>query len=156
MNNAMPHNEALHFLQAPVAVIGSAHGPAIGGLTAAWVSRISHDPAMLMVSIGHTRNTYELIRNSDYFSVSILCADQTDIARHFGMNSQRDIDKWAAMEHLLLNDSIPALTDCASRMLCEVKRKVVAGDHDCFFGEVIESQVVRGGETLLYNRKDYL
>jgi flavin reductase (DIM6/NTAB) family NADH-FMN oxidoreductase RutF len=147
--------DALHLLPAPVAVIGAAAEGELGGLTAAWLTRVSHAPPLLLVSIGHERYTYGLLCSSRHFTVSILQEGQVYVARHFGLQSRREVDKWATVPHLLLGGHTPALARCAARLLCAIRDSFRTGDHDCFVGEIIEAEVVDGGPSLPLRDQDY-
>jgi flavin reductase (DIM6/NTAB) family NADH-FMN oxidoreductase RutF len=147
--------EALRLIPAPVAVIGAAKDGILGGLTAAWLTRVSIDPPLLMVSVGHGRYTWELLEDSTQFTVSVLAAGQVDQARLFGLNSRRELDKWAETAHVLLGEDVPALQHCTSRFLCEVESRFTTGDHDCFVGRVVAGEVVDGGPALPMRGSDY-
>ncbi len=153
--NPSPHDEALQLIPAPVAVIGVGSGENRGGLTAAWLTRVSIDPPMLLVSVGHTRHTHGLLRGAAEFTVSLPRDGQLDAARLFGLHSRRDRDKWAETEHVLLGEGTPALADCAARFLCRSAGRFPAGDHDLFLGEIIDSEVVAGGPALPMRGADY-
>ena len=45
-------DEILRRLPGPVAVLGAARGGELGGLTAAWVTRVSQEPPLLLVAVG--------------------------------------------------------------------------------------------------------
>jgi len=148
-------DEALQLLPAPVAIIGVASGEARGGLTAAWVTRVSIDPPLVLVSIGHQRHTWTLLRDAQQFTVSVLAEGQVAEGRLFGRNSQADMDKWAEVDHVLLGEGIPALTQCATRWLCAIENRFTTGDHDCFVGRVLEAEIVAGGPALPMRGHDY-
>ena len=148
-------NEALRLLPAPVAVIGAARDGVLGGLTAAWVTRVSMEPPLLLVSVGHDRFTWELLENQDEFTVSLLAADQVPEARLFGLQSRRDVDKWGQTAHILLGEGVPALEHCSVRFLCRVENRFTTGDHDCFVGRVVSWEVVAGGPALPMRGSDY-
>lgn len=155
--NALPEtlDQALHLLAAPVTVVGVRKGEVLGGLTAAWVTRVSIDPALLLVSIGHQRHTRKLLEGAGQFSISVLAEGQVSEARLFGLKSRTEIDKWAQVDHDLLGEGIPALRHCTSRFLCEVKDILRTGDHDCFVGEIITAEVVAGAPALPMRGADY-
>ncbi len=146
---------ALHLLPAPVTVIGARRGAELGGLTAAWVTRVSLTPPLLVVAIGHERHTRELLADAGEFTVSVLHQDQVPVARLFGLQSRRDVDKWAQVEHVLLGDDVPAVADCAARYLCRLVDRFVTGDHDCLVGEIVTAEVVAGGPALPMRGADY-
>ena len=146
---------ALHLLPAPVTVVGVKQGKKLGGLTAAWVTRVSLDPPLLMVAIGHERHTWGLLFDgtdsapeTNEFTISVLHENQVETARLFGLQSGRDKDKWSQIEHDLLGKGVPAVADCAAQYLCRMVNRFTAGDHDCVVGEIISAESVAGGPAL--------
>lgn len=150
-----PFDEALRLLPAPVTVIGVRQGDLMGGLTAAWVTRVSLDPPLLIAAIGHTRRTWELLAEAEAFTVSVLHADQVDVARLFGLHSGRDMDKWAQIDHELMAGDLPAVAHCAARYLCRLTDRFTTGDHDCLVGRIVVAEVGRGGPALPMRGADY-
>jgi flavin reductase (DIM6/NTAB) family NADH-FMN oxidoreductase RutF len=150
-----PFDQALHLLPAPVAIIGVRSGDVLGGLTAAWVTRVSIDPPLVLVSIGHERHTWDLLEDAQEFTVSVLSEGQVPEARIFGRHSRRDRDKWAEVEHVLLGEGSPAMARCATRWLCRIESRFTTGDHDCIVGRLLEADVVDGGPALPMRGADY-
>lgn len=151
-----PFTAALQLLPAPVTVIGVAGIGELGGLTAAWVSRVSLAPPLLLVAIGHERRTWELMAEAEpEFTVSVLHETQVREARLFGLHSRREIDKWAECRHVLLGAGTPALADCTARYLCRVVSRFTTGDHDCFVGEIVSAETVAGAPALPMRGADY-
>ena len=146
---------ALRNMPAPVAIVGAAHDGVFGGLTAAWVTRVSLDPAMLLVAVGHERFTWQLMNNSDLFTISLPTTAQVKEARLFGLQSRRDVDKWAQVDHDLLGDGIPALRHCTTRFLCRKAEVLKTGDHDCFVGLVISAEILSDDPALPMRGADY-
>lgn len=146
---------ALHLLPAPVTVVGVRHGAELGGLTAAWVTRVSLDPPLLVVAIGHERHTWSLLDAADHFTISVLGAAQVGVARLFGLQSRRDVDKWAQVAHEMMGDGIPAVAACAARYLCRLESRFRTGDHDCFVGRIVTAEVVAGAPALPMRGVDY-
>jgi flavin reductase (DIM6/NTAB) family NADH-FMN oxidoreductase RutF len=147
--------DALKLMPAPVAVIGAASNGVLGGLTAAWLTRVSIDPPLLLVAVGHGRLTWELLADSDQFTVSVLAEEQVPEARLFGLKSRREVDKWAETAHVLLGEGVPALEHCSARFLCRVESRFTTGDHDCIVGRLVEGEVVAGGPALPMRGSDY-
>ncbi len=146
---------AMRKMPAPVAVIGAAHEGILGGLTAAWVTRVSLDPPLLLVAVGHERFSWGLMSGSDQFTVSLPTEEQVPEARLFGLKSRRDVDKWSQVDHVLLGEGIPALEYCTARFLCRKTDVFTTGDHDCFVGLVIDAQTVGELPALPMRGGDY-
>ncbi len=154
-NTPSAFDAALHLLPAPVTVIGARQGDEMGGLTAAWVTRVSIEPPLLVASVGHGRRTFELLDGAREFTVSVLHGDQVETARLFGLQSRRDVDKWAQTEHVLLGVGVPAVANCAAQYLCRLIDRFTTGDHDCLVGEIVSAETVAGGPALPMRGADY-
>lgn len=148
-------DQALRKMPAPVAIVGAAHEGVLGGLTAAWVTRVSLDPALLLVAVGHERHSFGLLNGSQTFTVSLPTEAQLPAARLFGLKSRREVDKWAQVDHDLLGEGVPALADCAARFLCRKIDVFRTGDHDCFVGEILQAEIPSGEAALPMRGADY-
>lgn len=133
---AAQRDDILRLLPGPVAVVGVASAGVMGGLLAAWLTRVSQEPPLLLVAIGRERYTWQLLRGATHYTVSLLAEGQVAEARLFGLRSRRDVDKWALVEHELLGPGVPALRHCAARFLCAIEGRFTTGDHDCLVGRV--------------------
>ena len=150
-----PHDPALHLIPAPGGGVGAAGDGVTGGVTAAWVARVSLGPPRVAVSVAPERFTHGLIDASGFFTLSILKPDQVDVGRLFGLRSRRDVDKWAETAHVLLEGEAPALERCAARISCRVVDRLTTGDHELFVGEILGSETVDGGPALPMRGKDW-
>ena len=150
-----PHDPALHLLPAPVAIVGVEADGVLGGLTAAWLTRVSTAPPLVAVAVAPERFTHGLLDRAETFSVSLLREDQVETGRLFGLRSRRDVDKWAQTSHVRLAGGAPALAACAAWLECRVVGRLPAGDHEIFVGEVTASEVVDGGPALPMRGRDW-
>ncbi|MBK6898970.1 MAG: flavin reductase [bacterium] len=137
-----PHDPALQLLPSPVVIVGAADGPLRGGLTAAWVIRVSTAPPLLAVAVSPLRHTHGLLHDGGEFTISVLREEQVEVARRFGLQSGRDLDKWLGTDSVTMGGGAPALRDCAARLLCRLIGRHLAGDHEVLVGEVLVSEVV--------------
>ncbi len=111
---------------------------------------------MIQVAIWDQNYSHELAQDCDHFIVQLLAEGQQEIARHFGRNSGRDMDKLAAhLTHPGLS-GIPMLEDCLAYLECKVIFHKQFGDHMILVGEVINSRVNELGKNpLIYDHLDY-
>ncbi|MFH1933409.1 MAG: flavin reductase family protein [Pseudomonadota bacterium] len=131
-------------------------GNGINGMTAAWVSRVSRNPPMVMVSIGHKSYTNELIKKAGYFVVNTLAQGQQEIGKHFGFVSGRDVDKLKDIELIEGESGAPILKEAMSYLECEVSDTFITGDHTLFIGKVINGKVLDNSKIpLLFERSDF-
>lgn len=97
--------------------------------------------------------TREIIEKTGKFNVSVLTEDVPfETIRHFGMQSSRDVDKFADFSATdRAANGILYLTENTNTMFsCDVKEKIDLGSHMFFIGEVTESKVLSNGTSCTY------
>jgi flavin reductase (DIM6/NTAB) family NADH-FMN oxidoreductase RutF len=57
-----------------------------GGLTVAWATQVAKN--RVLICVGEQSATRSLILSSQAFGLSVLTAEQIDVARHFGTHSR--------------------------------------------------------------------
>ena len=110
-------------------------------------------PTRIAVSVQMGNLTRELIEKTGKFNVSVLTEDVPfETIRHFGMQSGRDVDKFADFTNLERScNGLYYLTENVNAMFsCEVKEKKDLGSHMMFIGEVVESKVLGKGAPCTY------
>lgn len=128
----------------------------INGMTAAWVSQVSLNPLILMVSIAPARYTHDLIKESGYFAINTLTEDQKDIARHFGFKSGRKTDKFKGLPYFDAPNGSPVLDGALAFFECRLIDTFNAGDHTLFVGEVVAARLLRDDKKpLIFHWEDY-
>lgn len=135
-----------------VYLIGSSSGGIKNLMTAAWVTQIS--AKALMVAVGETHFTADLIRQSGHFSVSVLSAGQKDIALQCGTRSGRRADKLAGLQLEMTPQGDPLLSDAAAHFSCRVIHSVKVLDHVLFCAEIEDARLL-SGEPLRYREEEY-
>lgn len=144
--------KALYKLGYGLYIVSSKKGEKFNGQVANTVFQISSQPPTLAVSINKSNLTYEYIRQSRVFTVSILAQD-TPLAfiGHFGFKSGRDIDKFKGINHKTGVTGAPIVTDHALAYLeAKVTQEVDAGTHRIFIGELVGAEVIGEGEPMTY------
>ncbi len=147
--------KALGTIVKGVAIIGSRDKGKINGMTAAWISQVSFEPTLIMVSVGKTRLTHTMIENSKVFSVSVLGKGEVDLAKHFGFVSGSESNKFKDVPYELTSSGCPILKDCIAHLDCRLLHAYPAGDHSIFVGEVIDAQRKKEGSALIYHAEEY-
>lgn len=128
----------------------------INGMTAAWVSQVSFQPLLLMVSIAPARYTHNLIKKSGYFAINALDKSMQNYAASFGFKTGRKVDKFQGVSYFDAPNGSPVLTDALAYFECSVKDIFSAGDHNLFIGEVVEAKLLKKNtEPLIFHWDDY-
>jgi flavin reductase (DIM6/NTAB) family NADH-FMN oxidoreductase RutF len=124
-------------LSAGVYIVGTGHGEKRSAFTAAWITQVSYDPLLLVVSINPRNATYPVLIANRGFAISVLKAGQAELARRFGTRSGRDEDKLAGVGWHPARSGAPILNDALAYFDCEVTQIVPAGDHELVIGRVV-------------------
>lgn len=139
-------DSALNHLPQPLVIVtaGDFEKPGRrGGMTAAWVSRVSMSPPLIMVSIAPSRYTLELVRENREFAVNIV-GEKLEKAAYgvFGSKTGRGLDKIAESRVKARRGEktrVPILEDAALTLECRLVKTVEAGDHVLAIGEVVNA-----------------
>lgn len=142
-----------------VHIITTSHEEQPYGLAAAWALRVSGSPYLLMAAVYQRSHTHPFIRMSGAFAVNLLAADQAEIARHFGRQTGRDVDKFKREDIYWERRTTgsPILIDALAYFDCRVVDGYdpPGGDHTLYIGEVIDADQLREAEPLIFRRSDY-
>jgi flavin reductase (DIM6/NTAB) family NADH-FMN oxidoreductase RutF len=103
---------------------------------------VSFDPLLLALSINPAHASYPLLKASGVFIVSILRRGQLELARHFGTQSGREVDKLAGHRWQAALGGAPFLLDAAAYLECRVVDRHTAGDHQLIQGQVVGGRVL--------------
>jgi flavin reductase (DIM6/NTAB) family NADH-FMN oxidoreductase RutF len=139
-----------------VYIITTASGTRVNGMTASWVSQVSLNPLLLMVSIAPSRYTHDLIKESEVFAVNVLTADQVDLGKRFGFASGRRVDKFAGLDFITAATGSPILPQAYAYFDARLVGTFPAGDHTLFVGEVVAAKILHPEiQPLVFSKKDF-
>ena len=123
-------------------VVGVAHQGRRDGFTAAWLTQVSFEPLLLVLSINPGHASYPLLVGGGGFTVNVLRRGQFELARHFGTLSGRDTDKLQGQRWAPGPGGAPILLDAAACLECRVLDRHLAGDHELVVGQVTGGRVL--------------
>ncbi len=122
-------------------------------ITLGWTMLCSHLPPMMAVSVGHSRYSHDLIKNSGQFVIAYPSEEQTEAMIFCGTHSGRDYDKFAetGIEPLQARKiETPLIGGAVANFECRLASSVVTGDHTIFVGEVVASHEGKPGLRRVY------
>ena len=107
------------------------------GLTANSFASVSLDPPLVSWCIDKASTRYQELSKSEYYTISVLGAEQQEISNLFAMRSWDDtafgeID-WYQGPH-----GVPQLPDVGARFHCKAQHRYAGGDHIIIVGLVEE------------------
>ncbi|HEU0075350.1 MAG TPA: flavin reductase family protein [Dehalococcoidia bacterium] len=157
-----PIVEALESMPYGLYIIGSHGSDNINGMMADWATQVSFNPRLVAVALERNSTTLRNLRESGFFTINILAAEQRALAVKFCQPRQaskvvgRSEDASAVVYDKM--DGVPyqmgALTDCPildaglAYLECQVDQLVDVGDHTLAVGRVLDGAVLREGEPL--------
>ncbi|MEW5736971.1 MAG: flavin reductase family protein [Thermodesulfobacteriota bacterium] len=124
----------------PAALVTCAWGGACNVLTISWIGTVCTDPPMLSVSIRPERHSYEMVRQSGEFAVNLPGRDMARAVDFCGVNSGRDVDKFARLglaTERAAEISAPLLAACPVNLECRVTEVKELGSHHMFLARVL-------------------
>lgn len=130
--------------------VTAAHHGERGIFTANWLSQVSFDPPLVVVSVEVESSTLPLIRADGHFVICPLTSEQRDLAADLGRPKARAGDKYDSL-HLDIVETasgLPALATSLGYIVCRVQQVVPAGDSVVFLAEVVEAANLADGEPL--------
>jgi len=117
------------------------------GMTAAWTTPLSFDPPLVGVSIGVTRYTCQLIKESGEFTLNILDKRYLKQIHFLGTVSGREVDKLKECGLTIEKSKkvkAPHVAEAIGVLECRVEKEVETGDHVFFIGRVLEIYAKKG------------
>jgi flavin reductase (DIM6/NTAB) family NADH-FMN oxidoreductase RutF len=135
-----------------VSVVVAEAGGRRAGLTVNSLVSLSLDPPLVGISLALSASLYEVLREAGVWSVSMLSAEQDDLAQHFA----RSIPPIALWDGVAVRDEDPALLAGAVGWLrAQTVNEIAAGDHTVFVGEVQSLEQGPGRGALVYHQRTY-
>ena len=122
---------------------GHVHGMAANG-----INSVSIDPLLVLVCVGHNRNSYPLIKEAGRFALNFLSADQQFVAEYYAgpPELRTETDK---INFTFTKNGSAFIDGSFAQMDCKVVNEYATGDHSVFIGEVDEIHV-HSGEPLVF------
>ena len=139
---AMPADELFRRLDREVWLVTVRHDSRCGGLIATSVMQASIVPTAPRVVVGIAKQhaTRELIEAANAFTLQLLPQSRIDLVECFGMQSSRDVDKFAADAWSDKLAGGPLLLSAVGWLDCRVEACWDSGDRSFYLSEVTTAQ----------------
>jgi len=149
-------NKALFQITHGLYILTSKSEEKINGQCIDALMQVTNAPPRIAIGLGKTSLTYDMIRESGHFCVSVLNRANPscgDIVRRFGFQSGRDVEKFADFDHMLNEQGIPYLPDAIAVYECTVlpDKTEDVGTHSLIIASVDRARTSESGEPLTYN-----
>lgn len=125
----------------------------VNSMTANSVTSVSLDPPLVLVCVGHQRNTYRYIAQEGRFCINFLSQGQRDLAAYFARDPKERKGNVRA-SYGYTESGAPVVEGCLASLDCSVEASFEAGDHTIYVGRVTAIQV-REGEPLVWYKSSF-
>ena len=146
------NKKALYSLSYGVFVLAGKAGDKVNACITNTCIQVASNPTRVAISVINGNYTRELVQEGGVFCLTLLDQSCTmDTIRHFGMQSGRDVDKFAGIDYALDKNGVPYLPGQSCAYLsCRVLSSQDLGSHTLFIAEVEDGDVLSSGEPLTY------
>jgi flavin reductase (DIM6/NTAB) family NADH-FMN oxidoreductase RutF len=129
---------------------GKQHGATVNSFTS-----ISLDPALLTICLQKTSNTHDLILRSRAFGLTILSAEQAEIADLFAGKVEGVADRFNGLQIATLVTGSPLLPGGLAWLDCRVVETFDAVSSTLFIAEALAAQTMNNRQPLVYHSREY-
>lgn len=146
------NKKALYSLSYGVFVLAGKAGGKINACITNTCMQVANSPTRVAIAVLNGNYTRELVQEGGVFCLTLLDQSCTmDTIRHFGMQSGRDVDKFAGVDYAVDKNGVPYLPGQSCAYLsCRVLSSQDLGSHTLFIAEVEDGDVLSSGEPLTY------
>lgn len=139
-----------HLTNQEIYVITTAHAGKLSGQIATWVMLATLIPEQLRVltAISPLNFTWTQIEATQQFVINLLATGQEDWVPLFGLQSSREINKFANIPVTYTAKGIPILPNTCGWAECQVGHQLDTGDRTLYIADVLAHQVDPSREPL--------
>ena len=123
------------------------------GVTLSSLVSLSLDPPLVGVSVGKEASCYELLRRAGAFAVSLLGADQEEIARRFA-SGRPPLVHWDGVA-TREGQVAPLIEGAVGWIEARTIAEHDVGDHTFFVGAVVSAERGPSTHALMYRESSY-
>lgn len=131
------------------------NAPELDGFTATAFLTVSMAPPVILVSATSASSAFSMLRDASSFAVSLLSADQSDLAGAFAKPAVERVGLWDRITWQADEGGVPILGGATGAFSARVRQLVDAGDHTLVLGDVTAIHVGEGADTLVYHNRGY-
>ena len=120
----------------------------MGIFTANWLSQVSFDPPLVVVSVQNDAYSLPLIERTGHFAVTVFSDEQRELSGRLGKPHHRAPDKAHDLQLAPGTTGCPLWLDGIASVECVVEGTMPAGDSTVVLGRVVNAVVHRQAEPL--------
>lgn len=123
------------------------------GMTVSSFNAVSLEPAMALWNIQKDAHSIEAFEKSEGYTVSVLNADQGDLAMHFTHGTQEE--RFAGLENSRAASGRVVIPDCVAWFDCDLAQVIEAGDHAILLSNITSFGSTVNNTGLIYERSKF-
>ena len=127
----------------------------VNAFTANWLSQVSFEPLLLVLSVENDSKSLPMILNSKKFTINVLRSGQRELAGALGKTAVKFPNKLENISYTLNDAGYPILQDALSWIACEVRQSMLAGDSTVVLAEVVDVGSLGEGQPLTMNEAGF-
>jgi flavin reductase (DIM6/NTAB) family NADH-FMN oxidoreductase RutF len=141
-------------LDSPLWLVTAADGGRRGGFVATTMTQASIVAEMprQLVTVNKRHNTHSLIEGSGAFAMHLIDETQLDLVWRFGLQSGRDVDKFAGLVFRVGATGSPILPEALGWLDCRVEGCMDSGDRTVYLAAVVDGRLERTDPPLTTRR----
>src|SRR6266699_4666892 len=116
--------------------------------TANWLSQISFDPPLLVLSVENATKSLPMILRSRKFTINVYHSGDRELAGKLGKSALQHPDKLENVGFDLGTNGCPILHDALAWVACEVRHTAEAGDSTLLVADVVDVGMLGEGKPL--------
>jgi flavin reductase (DIM6/NTAB) family NADH-FMN oxidoreductase RutF len=147
--------QTMRFWTTGVTVVTSNFDGNRHGMTVSSFTSVTVEPPVVLVSINQNTRTYQLMKLSGVFAVTILEKSQQTISNKFAGLIPEENDRFAGIETHTLVTGAPLISGGIAFLDCKITQAIDVGHNTVFFGEVLDAGYQEGFKPLLYSNRTY-
>lgn len=120
------------------------------GLTVNSFASVSLEPQLILWSIDHKVSSLKEFTRGGKFAVHVLAGEQQEVCGTF---ASRVEDRFATCEWKMSDNGLPIIEGTFGLFECETFQTIDAGDHTIIIGKVIDLQIDKDKEPMMYHRR---
>ncbi len=145
-------NKALYNLSYGVFMLSTKYEDKVNGCITNTCMQVASNPTRIAIACINKNYTCELLKKSGIFALTLL--DETctfETIKHFGLQSGRDVDKFADMKTAVDINGLPYLGwQACSVISAKVVDSMDLGSHTLFIAEVTDAKLLNDKGPLTY------
>jgi len=137
-------------------ILGSRAGDRRNGMTMNFVTQVSFDPKLVLVSVENGSFTHQLVNEGKVFVLNLIDREDRAIVRKFTKPVEVDTDA-STLNGFPFHDGLsgaPILDQAVAYIDCEVRHDHDVGGHTLFIGEVIDAGFQKSEDTPVLRMED--